>query len=374
MNKKILTVFVVVAMIFAAFPAFCSGQKEAVVDTVEDNKTEDSIKIDESDSSVITETVSKPVVKVGETIVYQNEIDETVKAYASQGIQLTSEEVINQVIIPEILLRDLATECSSKYTSEELSQKALYSIAYEAANYYGIQLTTQEEFEQYVAELYGVSLSEYASQVLMSAIIQDYIVENYSSILEQYKVTDETIVDFYAKNIEENPDTFLIGPFAEIAHIFVEFGEDKISALTEITQILTNIKAGKISFEDACVASDDEEHTDNGGVLRGFYEKGSTDISNSFGNKASDAIFALNVGEMSNVIEGVYGYHIFKLISYTPEYKIGLDDPFNPNSTSTLREYLGSYLSYQNTAYALQVAQTQLRADLVAKATIKYFN
>ena len=83
--------------------------------------------------------------------------------------------------------------------------------------------------------------------------------------------------------------------------------------------IKTQIDEGADFFKIAKANSLDEGSSDAGGDL-GYFVRG--DMIQEF----EDAAFSLEIGEVSEPVESMYGYHIIKLVDRIPEQKATLDN------------------------------------------------
>ena len=107
--------------------------------------------------------------------------------------------------------------------------------------------------------------------------------------------TDEETEKFY----EENKDQFKQDESVSASHILVDSEEKALS-------IKADIENGKISFEDAARENSSCPSKENGGNL-GEFTKGQ--MVPEFDN----AVFSMNVGEVSAPVKTQFGYHIIKL-------------------------------------------------------------
>lgn len=378
MNKKFFATLLVVLLIFVAFPAFCGGTKEK---TVEEPVEEEVVVVNEAPvvEEELTSTISAPVARVsyGDSTytIKREEVQALISSAKESGVDLSEEDAIMN-LISQLLLQMKLNELISSYSQDELSQIGLYAIASEAKNYYNIELSQEEDFEKYCQTYHNATLQDYWAYSLQNYLFMSFLYSEYSDIFEKYAVTDEYVNSVYNSYIEKDPSTFEVGPFASVAHILFAFSDDeaKNATLKRATDTLGLIKSGKMTFEEAVANSDDKSTKDNEGVVPGYAEKDSEILSYYFGSKASDAIFALKEGEVSEIIEGPVGYHIIKLVDFVDKSVLGLDDSLSPGSEQTLRDYIAYQISIELESEASSVAQNKLISDLMNQAEIKRFN
>ncbi len=137
----------------------------------------------------------------------------------------------------------------------------------------------------------------------------------YESITKDISVTDEEVQKYY----DENRETVFKTPEQiEVSHILVKFGETdttqktKEEALEKIKVAQEKINAGD-SFEDIANRYSEDENTNTKGGALGYFSKG--ELVSEF----EDAAFTLKIGEVSDIVETTYGFHIIKVTSRKAE-------------------------------------------------------
>jgi peptidyl-prolyl cis-trans isomerase D len=185
-------------------------------------------------------------------------------------------------------------------------------------------LASQEREVSYIA----LNTSDYESQVSVSqSEISDYFNENRSNFIEGRKVKvdfvelsladmeepaspdEETLKSLYDDNLE----LYTNSERRRAQHILVENEELAKELLEQINQ-------GADFSELAIVNSKDTSSNEKGGDL-GFFEK------DLMGAEFDEAAFAMNVGEVSEIVSTDYGYfHIIKLTDIEVETVQSFDD------------------------------------------------
>ncbi|TLX50495.1 peptidylprolyl isomerase [Pseudoalteromonas ruthenica] len=121
-------------------------------------------------------------------------------------------------------------------------------------------------------------------------------------------ITDEQINDYY----QQNKAYYSEPEKRRVAHILVEYGDDQDSAEQKANDLLTQLNNGADFAELASNESDDIVSAEMGGDLD-WIERDMLDPD------FEKAAFALqNVGELSQVVESEFGYHIIKLTDLQP--------------------------------------------------------
>ncbi len=253
--------------------------------------------------------------------------------------------IIDSLIVMK-LLDNYAGENDIEVTSEEIDEQMQTA----SANY-----PSEEDFENDLKSM-GISkkfLEDYLRSQLSSSKI-------YNTVTADASVTDDEVRQYY----DDNKSTqFLVPARVEASHILAMFpwikdgseetqeGRDETLAKIEIVQ--EKLREGEDFADLANQYSDDTTSAENGGEL-GFISEG------QMVEEFDKALFALDVGEVSGIVETEYGFHIIKATDYEKEYI---------QKFSEVKEAIGTYLLnldkmeiWENFIYSL-----------IEKTDIKYF-
>ncbi len=182
---------------------------------------------------------------------------------------------------------------------------------------------TEEEYTQELARQ-GVSEGEFKQQVKEQLMVIKLIDQEVKA--KVVLPTDSEIEDFYKQNESE-----MVEPEQMRArHILIKVDEntDKKKALKRIKDILKEVKKGKNNFAELARKYSEGPTAPRGGDL-GFFIRG------QMVRKFEEAAFALKVGEISNVVETEYGYHIIQCIEKKASEKKSLEE---------VRDYLRNFI------------------------------
>lgn len=210
------------------------------------------------------------------------------------------------------------------------------------------QFPNQQQFEQALAAQ-KTTLQEVRDDA-RAAMSVERLVDG--EINAKIAVKPEAVSDFYQKN----QDKFQQGPRVRASHILIQVpqGADaatKQQAKTKADAILKDLKAGKDFSAAAKENSQDPGSAPNGGDL-GFFEKG------QMVPQFDQVAFTLKPGEMSDVVETQFGYHIIKVAEKQDSHVVPLEEA---------KPQIEQYLTDQN-----RHAETQLFVNaLKAKAKIE---
>jgi len=163
-----------------------------------------------------------------------------------------------------------------------------------------------------------------------------------NSILEetrnQISISDEELLEYY----NENKDSFLEPEQVHARHILVETEE-------EANNLLLQLKEGLTDFAELAKEKSIGPSAPNGGDL-GFFARG------QMVKEFEDAAFSLETGEISDVVQTQFGYHIIKCEEKKEEYSPTFEEA---------KERISDTLKYQRENDAISSLVSKLREESV---------
>lgn len=170
--------------------------------------------------------------------------------------------------------------------------------------------TDQEVSEQEIAQWYQAHQDELR---LPDYINAEFILLNEDAAVESVdKVSNENLLAYY----EQNKSRFITPARVHLSHILIQPGASDSEhqlAQKQAKELAAQAQADPTKFADLAKAeSQDSGSAANGGEL-GWITEG------NWPQALQTAVFALKKDEVSGVIEGPDGYHIFKANDFQPE-------------------------------------------------------
>jgi peptidyl-prolyl cis-trans isomerase C len=229
-------------------------------------------------------------------------------------IKELKEKILDQMIDEKVLIHE-AKRMKINVTRKEV-QDGIEEIKK--------RFTTEEEYNQELARQ-GLLEEKFKEQVKEQLMVIKLIDQEVKA--KVVPPTDSEIEDFYKQRESEMVEPEQV----RVRHILIKVGEntDKKEALKRITEILKEAKKGKTSFAELAKKYSEDPSAAKGGDI-GFFVRG------QMVRKFEEVAFALNVGEISDVVETEYGYHIIQSIEKKAEEKKSLDE---------IRDYLRNFIS-----------------------------
>jgi peptidyl-prolyl cis-trans isomerase C len=175
-----------------------------------------------------------------------------------------------------------------------------------------------------------------------------------TEIATKIAVKPEAVTDFYNKN----QDKFQQGPRVRASHILIGIPQNadaatKQQAKTKAEALLTDLKAGKDFAEAAKTNSQDPGSAPNGGDL-GYFEQG------QMVPPFEQAAFALKPGEMSDIVETQFGYHIIKVADKQNSRVVPLDE-----AKGQIEEYLTQQNRHAQTELFVEGLKTKAKIEIL---------
>lgn len=263
------------------------------------------------------EVLDRIVGVVGDQIILESELKAQMALYAAQlGIDLKDEQTEKQMekeLLEQMINDNLLLIQAQKDTTIEVTSKEMETGVEEQMEKVKSQFSSPEAFqEQLKAE--GLTENElkkkYKEQIKKQMLIDRLV----SKKLSKVSVTTKEVKDFYQTykdSIPDQPESMKLG------HILLEIklSQSTLDSLKKRAEMVLNkakkglvLKARPEGEDFTSLASkySDDPTGKNGGDL-GFFRRG--DMIERF----EEVAFALNPGEISDLVETEFGYHIIKV-------------------------------------------------------------
>lgn len=293
--------------------------------------------------TAIATSPGDPVAKIGATIITRKELDRAFTVLVSQnrvqpGSTPEALKEAEKAALDQLIFAELIYQQGLLSPPADLDKQIEFKMAQNKSKF-----ASPAEFE---AALQSSGISE---QDLAEISRKDIVISSYieSKIVPSITVTDEEAKAFYAENKAQIGEE----PQVKASHILIGVDaaatpEEKAKAKEKAEAILKELKEGK-DFAAAALADSSCPSKDQGGDL-GFFGKG------QMVPEFEQAAFSMKPGEMSDVVETQFGYHIIKLT----DKKDG-----EPPTFDEIKEKITIFLKGQKTQKAVFEYVTKLRAE-----------
>ncbi len=245
---------------------------------------------------------NNPLVKTNEFVLKTGEVIKTIFDNMGKGIEqffsldsVTLKNIImnnaKQLAEKKVLLQ------AAREKGKQISPAEMDSLMNQQYNRYG----GKDRFVQMLNQR-GIDFSFVQEQIQESIIIQKYMDQEAE---EQGKISDEDLMKVYEQ-----------GKTVTVRHILLstqgKSDSEKVEVKKKMEEILVRARAGEDFATLAKTYSEDPGSKENGGLYENF---GRGQMVKPF----EDAAFSVPVGEISDIVETTYGYHIVKVIDRKKE-------------------------------------------------------
>jgi parvulin-like peptidyl-prolyl isomerase len=231
------------------------------------------------------------------------------------------------------------------------------------------QPLTNEQFSQLIASNFG-SVDAYKKMISEQLMVDSYVrMKKSAEINNPISISDTEIQSFYRKNKTQfvSPET------VKLSHIFIPLSGDTNTDANNkalLEDVAKKIKNGTLSFEKAVVDYSQDTQSKNKAGDIGWLTMDNKEALAGLGETFFDIAFTTEVGTISNVVSSNTGYHIIKILAYNDSKILGLNDAINPNTTSTISDYIKSQLTTSKQQEIYYAAINSLVSDLRKSATV----
>ena len=240
------------------------------------------------------------------------------------GVNITEDTITKQIMSTRSALGYDSDEDWAQYlvdngiTPGEYRESVIDSYARQylisqAVSDYNVTVSDEEVAEAWNEAMTGYDSEDaFIDQLSVMGYTEDTYKESLRSSLQQEKLreevarvddpTDDEIVAYANEHLDEYNDA------RRSSHILFKVDSDaddatKEEVRAEAQSVLDKINAGEISFEDAAKEYSEDSSADNGGDVG--WDKLTTFVSDY-----QDALSALDVDQVSGIVESSYGFHI----------------------------------------------------------------
>jgi peptidyl-prolyl cis-trans isomerase SurA len=245
---------------------------------------------------------------VGNQIILESELKAQLALYATQfGVDLKDDQKRNELekeLLEQMINDNLLLIQAQKDTTIEVTSKEVESAVEEQLKKVKSQFSSEEAFQD---QLKAERLTEnelkkkYKEQIKKQMLIDRLT----SKRLSKVSVSTKEVKDFYETYKDSIPDQ---PESMKLSHILLEIkaGQNTLDALKKKAEMVLDLAKRGEDFTILAEKYSDDPSGKNGGDL-GFFKKG--DMIEKFEKVA----FALNPGEISDLVETEFGYHVIKV-------------------------------------------------------------
>lgn len=323
-------------------------------------------------ATVSAQVLDRPVaiVRLTSTVnIGQRELRRQVELLERQlGRELSTDnrrEVL-EAQIGNVLLSQAAARDNIRVTEDEIQQAI--NVQKQSLG----QPVGDTEFRRIVQDQMGMTWDEYVEQITDRLVQERYILaraeRDFGEIPEP---TTREIRQVY----EENAQQFTNPAMVRFDHLFFDFRnrstDDQRAARRQADTFALQISRNATSFDELLRGSLDDASYAGGDF--GYILRGDPQAIQRLGNSFVNAVFDMENGDISEVLESSVGLHIVRITDRRSPRLLDLNDPLLPGESITVRQQIRAYILNQRQQEVFQRAVETVLEELMSEAEITRF-
>lgn len=335
--KYVLVAIGVLAMVLSVTSVACSGFLNQVSSNGDYHLT-GGVAATVNGTKITEDTITEQIMSTRESYGYTD--DESWAAYLESS-GMTPESYRQNIIdnyIDDVLVGQAERDANIQVSDEEVEEAWQEAVA---------SYSSEDEFVALLEQI-GYTEASYKETIRQNLESEKFRDE----VAPVEEPTDDEIIAYANENLSTYNDA------RRSSHILIKVAEDADDATREEAKakaqdILDQINAGEITFEDAAKEySEDSSAADGGDV--------GWDKLTTFVDPYQQALSALDTNQVSGVVESDYGYHIIKC---TGHFYVDGSVTSVDQIPENLREIFAENISSTNQDAAYQEWLENLRAE-----------
>ena len=222
-----------------------------------------------------------------------------------------------------------------------------------------VKQQTNLSLDEFMKQQIGMSVAEYKTYLKNQTLVQQYIFSQRENELKAVAPTDDEIRSFY----ELNKSSFVWTDMMKLFLVVVPKGEDAEAARAKANDLYTKLKDKKMSVNQLTV----ESKKDNSGFQSGeIIINKNTTSAQQLGISYTDLIslFGNEKDYLASVSEFDTHFQFYMVVKKYDAKMLGLSDVVQPDSTTTVYDYIRSTLGEQKVMQYYTVAAQEIAVGL----------
>lgn len=274
---------------------------------------------------------------VGKETIYAEQLDKAIAFIKDRSEQKLTEEQLQQrrdMILNSMIERELIGAYLDTLEAKPGEVEAFKARIAEQLKDQGQDMTVEQ-----MMAMQGITDEQLARQVKLDRVITE-------------ATSEKKVQDF----IKDHPDSWFDGTTVTASHVLVTVkpyapAAEKKAVKAKLQKLAERIRSGKVEFAEAAKAQSDCPSAAKGGDLGPFTF---SSMVMPFAEKA----FAMKPGEVSDVVQTRFGYHVIKVA----DRKEGSGEP-NAMAADAAKRLLASRLEQEMIAKGQKVAPVTIPKD-----------
>lgn len=229
-----------------------------------------------------------------------------------------------------------------------------------------VKQQTNLSLDEFMKQQIGMSVAEYKTYLKNQTLVQQYIFSQRENELKSVAPTDDEIRSFY----ELNKSSFVWTDMMKLFLVVVPKGEDAEAARAKANDLYTKLKDKKMSVNQLTVESKKENSGFQSGEI--IINKNATSAQ-QLGISYTDLIslFGNEKDYLASVSEFDTHFQFYMVVKKYDAKMLGLSDVVQPDSTTTVYDYIRSTLGEQKVMQYYTVAAQEIAVGLDTEENVE---
>ena len=262
------------------------------------------------------------------------------QAAQKAGVTLT-DSAVEQMFLQQV---------SSQLLGRTVTQSELEEV---------VKQETNLSLDDFMKQQIGMSVEEYKTYLKNQTIVQQYIMRQRENELKAVAATDEEIRSFY----ELNKSSFVWTDMMKLFLVVVPKSNDGEAARGKADELYKKLKEKELSSNQITVESKKENSGfQSGEILINKNQTSAQQLGISYTDLIS--LFSNEKDYISNVSEFDTHFQFYMIIKKYDAKLLGLSDVVQPDSTTTVYDYIRSSLGQQKVMQYFTIAAQEIAEGL----------
>lgn len=249
---------------------------------------------------------------------------------------------------------------------QQVSQQLLGRNATQSELETLIKQQTNLSLDDFMKQQIGMSVAEYKNYLKNQTLVQQYILHQRENEIKSVAATDEEIRAFY----ELNKSQFVWTDMMKLYMVVIPKDKDSETARVKANDLFNKLKDKKLTVNQMTVESKKENSGfQSGEMLINKNQVSAQQLGISYKDLLS--LFDNNVGYFSAVGEFDSHFQFYTIIKKYDAKMLSLSDVVQPDSTTTVYDYIRSSLGQQKVMQYFTVAAQEIAKDLDTEANVE---
>lgn len=280
-----------------------------------------------------------------------------------QALSVDDRKKVLDALIQEKLVLQAAQKSGLQLTDSQVEQMFLQQVSNQLLG----RTVTQSELEtvvkqqtnlsldDFMKQQIGMSVAEYKTYLKNQTLVQQYILHQRENEIKSVAATDEEIRAFY----ELNKSQFVWTDMIKLYMVVVPKGSEAEKARAKADDLYNKLKDKKLTTNQMTVESKKENSGfQSGELLINKNQVSAQQLGISY--KELLSLFENKVGYFSTVGEFDSHFQFYTIIKKYDAKMLSLSDVIQPDSTTTVYDYIRSSLGQQKVMQYFTVAAQEI--------------